>query len=277
MSYVDVGTHRLWVTEKGRGSPVVLLHPLFLDSRVFERVAGDLVEEHRVLAVDVRDHGRSQGPPRSWTLREAAGEVEQAVRELEGRPAHVVGLSMGGMIGLRWALAHPDSVRSLALLSTSADEEPHAWLHQAMAEMVRVGGWPATQLLLPYATRRMFSEATQDSAEADVWRQRIAAMDPGALHRAGQAVFGRDAIVDRVGSIQAPALVGVAEQDEAVPPDHGRRLAEALPEAELAELPARGHLLPVEAPQALSEALVHFLRRAEARTTAGGAAGEGSG
>lgn len=264
MAYVDVGTHRLWVTEKGAGSPVVLLHPLFFDARVFEPLEGALVEEHRVLAVDVRDHGRSEGSSRPWTLDQAASEIDRALDELDVPQAHVVGVSMGGMIALRLALHRPDRVRSLALVSTSAEAEPRAWLHKAMTEAVRVAGRPATRLLMPYAIGRMFSQRARETGRADEWRRRIVAMDPGCLYRAGQAVFDREPILDRVDEIPAPALVLVADEDRAMPPDHGRRLAEAM-DAELTEIPTEGHLLPLEAPDAVEDELVHFLRRAEAR------------
>jgi pimeloyl-ACP methyl ester carboxylesterase len=220
-----------------------------------------------VLAVDLRDHGRSEGPPKGWTLEQAAREVEQVVRELDARPVHVVGLSMGGMIGLRWALREPSSVRSLALLSTSAEAEPRAWLHKAMTEAVRVGGRPATRLLVPYAVRQMFSEDVRGTSEADTWRQRIVAMEPGALYRAGQAVFDRGSILDRVDGVDVPALVVVGEHDDAVPPDHGHRLADAL-DADVSQIPDAGHVLPVERPTQVGDELVHFLRRAETRRRA---------
>lgn len=267
MPHVDVGTHRLWVTDKGSGSPVVLLHPLFFDSRVFEPLVDRLVEEHRVLAVDVRDHGRSEGPPSGWTLRQAAAEIERATDELGVDAAHVIGVSMGGMIALRWVLANPDSVRSLGLVSTSAEAEPRAWLHKAMVETVRVAGRPAARVLMPYSARRMFSEEVRGRPDVVEWRRRIRTMDPGALYRAGQAVFDREPILEEAEGIEAPALVLAASGDPAIPPDHGRRLADALSQAEIVELDSEGHVLPLEEPEAMGEEVVHFLRRAEARTT----------
>lgn len=269
MPYVNVGTHRLWVTDKGRGSPVVLLHSLFFDGRLWEPLEHALVEEHRVLAVDVRDHGRSEGPDRPWSLWDAAGDVDAVARELDARDAHVVGVSMGGMIALRWALAHPESVRSLSLVSTSAGTEPRAWLHKAMVEAVRLGGQPATRLLLPYAISRMFSEQARSQPEVEEWRRRIETTPPEAVYRSGRAVFDREPILDRLGEVDAPAQVLVADADEATPPEHGRQLAEALPDAELTELEGFGHTLPIEAPERVADELVHFLRRAEARTAGG--------
>lgn len=180
--------------------------------------------------------------------------------------AHVIGVSMGGMIALRWALAHPDSVRSLGLVSTSAEAEPRAWLHKAMVETVRVAGRPAARALMPYAARRMFSEDVRGRADVAEWRRRIRTMEPGALYRAGRAVFDREPILEEVEEIRMPALVLAASGDPAIPPDHGRRLADALPEAEIVELDSGGHILPLEEPEATGEELVHFLRRAEART-----------
>lgn len=262
---MNVGGHRLWVTDKGAGPPVVLLHSLFFDSRLFEPVAPALVDEHRVLAVDVRDHGRSGGPDERWSLREAASEVERAVAQLAAGPVHVVGVSMGGMIALRWALAHPERVRSLGLVSTTHEPEVRARLHKAMAHGVRVGGRLVARLLMPYTVDKMFSDAWTDSPEADAWARRIATTEPSRLYRSAQAVFDRAGIGDRLDEVQAPSLVLVGAEDDAIPPSHGRRLAGALPDAEIVEVPDAGHLLPIEAADDVADELVHFLRRAQAR------------
>lgn len=264
MPYVNVGTHRLWVTEKAAGTPVVLLHSLFFDHRVFEPIEDALAEEHRVIQVDLRDHGRSGGPEERWSLADAASEVERALTQLDVGPAHVVGLSMGGMVALRWALAHPERVRSLGLVSTTAKPEPQAWLHKAMAHGVRFGGRLAVDLVMPYMLGKMFAEPTRSGPEADEWRRRIAATDPARLYRAGQAVFDRADVTDRLGAIEVPALTVTGAQDTAIPPAHGRQLAEQLDEGRHVEIERAGHILPIEAPDRLADALVRFLRRAEA-------------
>lgn len=261
MPYVDVGTHRLWVEERGAGPPVLFVHGLFLDGRVFEAQVEALSERYRTLAVDVRDHGRSDGPPQRWTLGRAAHEILTVVDELDHGPVHWVGLSMGGMIGFRAALAEPERIRSLALLDTSAGPEPRAWLHKAMARTAGAFGRPAMQVLMPYVVRQMFSPDGRDSPEADRWTERILTMDPAAVERASMAVFDRGSVVDRLPEIEIPSLVLVGEEDRATPRPHAETIADGLPDARLVEIPEAGHLSPIERPDAVTDALETFLRK----------------
>lgn len=261
MPYVDVGTHELWVSEKGSGPPILFVHGLFLDGRLFEAQADALSDRYRTVLVDVRDHGQSGGPPARWDLWDAATEICHLVDTLDLGPVHWAGLSMGGMIGLRAALAHPEQVRSLILMDTSADAEPRAWLHTAMARMVQVGGRPVARLMMPYVVRQMFSPDGRDSPAARTWTERILAMEPAETVRAALAVFERDSVLDRLDEIDQPSLVLVGEQDQATPLPHAQRLAEGLPDAELVRVPGAGHLTTLEAPEAVTDAIDSFMRK----------------
>lgn len=115
------------------------------------------------------------------------------------------------------------------------------------------------EALLGYTLDQMFAEPARSSPEAGRWGERIAARDPERLFRAGLAVFDRASIVDRIDRIDAPALVMVGEEDAAIPPTHGRRLAECLPDAELVEVEGAGHMLPIEAPERVAEEVAGFL------------------
>lgn len=266
MPHVDIGTHRLWVTDKGSGPPVLFVHGLFLDGRMFEAQADALHDRYRTLAVDVRDHGRSEGPARDWTLWEAAGDLFRLLDELGIGRVHWVGLSMGGMIGLRFALKHPDKLLSLSLLDTTAHSEPRALLHKAMARSVDVGGRPAARVLMPYVLKQMFSPEGRSSEAAEVWTERILSMDTDALVRSAMAVFDRGSLADRLHEIEVPSLVVVGEEDQATPPSHAERLAKGLPDATFERIPNAGHLTPLEAPDAVTDALDGFLRHATATT-----------
>lgn len=260
MPHVRVDDHRLWIREKGHGPPVVFVHGLFFDGRIFEPMTDALAPRFRTLNVDVRDHGRSDRVPRRWSLEDAAREILTALTELDVGPVHWVGLSMGGMIGLRAALQAPERIRSLALLDTSAESEPRQLLHKAMAHVVRLGGAPAVRGLLPYAVGQMFSESFAGTPTAERWVDRIRTSDPEALYRACMAVFDRGSVVDRIGRLEQPALVLVGEEDRATPPEHGQRLVEALPDARLVRVPGAGHMTPLEAPDQVTDALERFLR-----------------
>lgn len=263
MPHVRVGDHELWVHAQGTGSPILFLHGLFFDGRIFEHQTETLHHRFRTLNVDVRDHGRSVGPEERWTLEEAAEDVVDVMDELETGPCHVVGLSMGGMIALRLALAQPDRVRSLALLDTNAGVEIERSLHVAMAWTVRLAGALGVRALMPYAAGQMFSQGFRSEPEAQEWIDRVRSKDPGEIFRGAMAVFTRTSVLERIHEIEHPTLVLVGEEDRATPPRHSKDIAQGIPNARLVTVPGAGHMTTIEQPEDVTEHLDSFVRRVE--------------
>lgn len=259
MPRIDVGGHRLWYEEHGQGPPVLLVHPLFFDHRIFQPTAKALAPDHRAINVDVRCHGRSDCPDHPFDLWQAADELVALVERLEATPVHWVGLSMGGMIGMRAALRHPGDIASLTLIDTSAGPEARALLHKSMAWTVRLGGRRATRLLMPYVNDQMFSESFQGTSEALVWQERLKDQAPRRLFRQAMAVFDRDDVLPALEDLDVPAMVVYGEEDRATPPVLSRRMAEAIEGARLANVPGAGHLSVVEQPDRVNDLIKTFL------------------
>jgi pimeloyl-ACP methyl ester carboxylesterase len=104
---------------EGRGEPVVLIHGLHASAQMNWAAPGiiaDLAKTYRIIALDCRGHGQSDKPEAEGSY--GVKMVEDVVRlmdHLKLRSAHIVGYSMGGMIGLKLAVLHPDRVRSTTL------------------------------------------------------------------------------------------------------------------------------------------------------------------
>src|SRR5690349_5244065 len=109
---------RLAVAEQGEGPPVVILHGLFGSARNWATIAKRLAERHRVLAVDLRNHGESPHAP-SMSYEEMADDVLELIRERAvGAPA-IVGHSMGGKVAMVAALGRPEAVARLAVVDVA--------------------------------------------------------------------------------------------------------------------------------------------------------------
>ncbi|HXF78912.1 MAG TPA: alpha/beta fold hydrolase, partial [Usitatibacter sp.] len=145
---------------EGRGEPVVLVHAIGCDHRMWDSLASDLAARYRVVRVDVRGHGESPVPPGEYSLKALAEDVLAVLDGLKIEKAHWVGLSMGGMIGQAFALAHPDRLGRLVLANTTSGygpDGPKMW--EARMKAVRDGGMAAIAELV---MQRYFSDAFRE-------------------------------------------------------------------------------------------------------------------
>jgi len=86
--------------------------------------SGPFSKQYRLRTLDLRGHGASRESPRRFTIEAFAADVADALRRDGEPPAHVIGLSLGGCVGLALALAAPDRVRSLTLVNAFAQLRP---------------------------------------------------------------------------------------------------------------------------------------------------------
>lgn len=263
LGIVDSSGVRLAYTEVGSGAEtIVLSHSYLVDSRQFDAQVEALSASYRVIAFDHRDHGRSDHAPDRYGIYDLVEDGERVIEQLDAAPCHWVGLSTGGFVGMRLALRHPDWFRSLTLMDTSASaEEPMPRMRgRVMMMLLPIVG---TKPLMRPAMRLMFGRTFLRDDDArdvrDLWYDRIAANDPQALVRFGNAVLGRDDVLDDLRSLELPVHVVVGAEDRALPLEHARRLADAVPSGTLSIIPGGGHLCTIERPAEVTEALARFI------------------
>lgn len=269
MAYVRTRLGRLFCEERGdakrKSDPViVLLHGLLFDGGMWRGQVEPLSALGRVVILDGPGHGRSEPPPR-FALEEHADALVDAFGELGIERAVVVGLSWGGMVGMRFALQHPSRVHGLALLDTSADAQPlgERIKNRAFLALHRRAGFPYS-LYLREVAPQMFAPRTLASRPdlVEAAYRRGMGFDRDGVAKAGLAVVvHRKSILDRIGRIRAPTLVMVGREDGATPVDHAQRIANAIPSAELVVLDGLGHMAPLEDADAVNGHLVPFVRR----------------
>jgi cis-3-alkyl-4-acyloxetan-2-one decarboxylase len=133
-AHVTPRSSSLFLRERGAGQPLVLLHGLASSSRYW----GDLrplADAYRVLAPDLLGFGRSPKPRDGrYGPEEHVGALRQALRQRLDRPFHLLGHSLGSLLALHYAVTHPESVRSLVLISLPVVGDC-AWGHRTDGRM----------------------------------------------------------------------------------------------------------------------------------------------
>ena len=223
---------------------------------------------YRCIAPDARGVGKSGAPPGPYSARLLADDALSVLDACQVERAHVVGLSLGGAAAQELALAHPERVRSVALLATFAAQSPRS---RALLSAWRVlyplaAGSPALrEAWEKQAYAWLFTEAFW-RVEANVRAAlRFAASQPpqpvqGFLGQV-DAALAHDAR-DRLPALRVPTLIAHGALDQLAPPEGAEELARLIPGSELVMLPGVGHAVNLEGQRAVNAALRGLWRRA---------------
>jgi 3-oxoadipate enol-lactonase len=255
---VDIGDHETMVLDTGGdGVPILLIHVLGLDHRFWRAVVPQLAQRGRVIAYDLRGHGRARGAPLTTSLEQLGEDARNLLDELGVKVADIYGSSYGGAVAQNLALAFPDRVRSLALLGTAA-RWPRKLL-EARAAAAETQGMDAQ--VAPSLTRWFLPETIAEDrwpvryARACVRRAQVT--EWAAAWRA----MSKLDLLDQLPNLKRPTLVLSGVQDCSTPPEVMRPIAEKLPHAEFVPIDPGSHLMALEQPSTVTEALIAFRRR----------------
>lgn len=249
----------------GLGPVLLCLHGIGSSSRSFAAQIDGLADIARVVAWDAPGYGASAAWSSARGMDGYADAAAALLDQLGVDTADVLGTSFGGVIATRLALIHPERVRSLVLADATpgsgVDPERAAVMRARPDELARDG---AVAFAAARATRLLSPDAGDDLIDlvADTMADAIGL--PGYAH-AAEAMAATDHR-DRFAAISAPTLVLVGEHDRVTPPEMSRAIAQAVPGASYAEVPAAGHVSNVENPGAFNDLVREFLDEVHART-----------
>ena len=238
--------------------PVVLVHPVGLDLTYWGAQIELLRHTHDVLAFDLPGHGRSAGNPSDWTIEKATAVLGEVIRSSGANNAHVVGLSVGGMLSQSLAIHDPALVKSLTLIDTAAafPEEARA----GMRERAQLAGKEGMSAVVQSTLERWFTSETRNNRPDIVDRvtKTLLADDP-AVHAAMWEMIAALDMVSRLHTISCSTLVLVGEFDPSSPPSAAAILVKSIPNARLHIVANASHMSPLEQPEAINAHLSSFL------------------
>ena len=274
MGTAKIDSIEMYYEEHGSGDPLLLIMGLAADSTAWLFQIPDFAKHYRTIAFDNRGVGRSSKPPGPYTIHQMADDAAALLDFLRIDRAHVLGISMGGMIAQELALRHPERVRGLVLGCTYP--EPDADVErQREFSIAQFGGKISAagemqidvtaidplnffQHLLP----AVFNQEFIDRELPKLMQVFAGAMQYGFSM---EAILGQVAAVmshqatDRLHQIKAPTLVITGDADRLVPPANSDILAKNIPGARLVKIPGGSHGFNFETPDIFNRAVLDFL------------------
>ena len=240
------------------GAPVVFLHGVSGSMQTYAWLPEEIAEGRRIVRVDLRGHGGSEHASGAYDIDSYGKDVASLLRETVGRPAVLVGHSLGGVVAWWVAQRHPELVAAAFL------EDPPLYMGEP-AEHERNGAVPIFRVLLDTVARwkakgigpdaaaaqlaaapfgsdrsRTSAEGLSDdvpAARAEAWLQ----MDPGVLE--GAADRSTLAPTDTTSPVSVPVFVLAADDEKGAvfSTRHAERLAISHPDVEIARVAGAGH------------------------------------
>ncbi len=237
MQRIDVGGHALRVDVSGNGPPDLLcLHGLVDRLEIWDRLVAPLSERGRVIRMDQRGHGGSEAPTGPYRREDLASDVASVLKALGSSRALLVGHSMGGIVSMATALAHPDRVAGLVLIGTAShcSEKVARWYERIAVAGEQGGTGALARAIYGAASRRVVTGDAQGIAH---------------VTRTLKSLY-EDPLTPRLSEIRCPVLLVVGEKDP-MGPKASAILAGRLPGAHLEVVAGCGHWVHVEQPEAL--------------------------
>jgi len=242
---------------EGAGEPLLLLHGLGSCREDWLMQVPAFATRYCVITADMRGHGRSGKPPGPYSVPMMAADVIGLLDALGVAAAHLVGLSMGGMIGLQLALDYPQRVRRLVVVNSGPSLVPRTLAERAQVArrlaLARLAGPARTGRFL---SKRLFPKP-QQAPLRDLMIARWAENDRAAYLAAMRALIGWS-VLDRIGTLNCPTLIISGDRDY-LPLAAKREYTARIPGARLVIIEDSGHATPIDQAERFNAAVLAFL------------------
>jgi len=242
--------------ERGDGEPVVLIHGVGLNAEAWGPQIESLSKSHRAIAVDMPGHGGSAPLPAGASLDDYVARLGDFLRALNIPQANVIGHSMGGLVALGFALAHPERALRVGVVNSvyQRDPESRTAVEARAAELERSG----TSGDIEAPLNRWFG--SEDSEPRRAVRRWLSEVDPAGYATAYRVFATSDrAFSGRLGELPMPALFATGSLDPNSTPEMARAMAAAAPRGKALVLDGQRHMMNLVDPAAVTQALRDLL------------------
>jgi pimeloyl-ACP methyl ester carboxylesterase len=257
MPKIELSQTELNYERRGSGEPLLLIQGMGGTHVSWGRPFSELLErDFEVIAFDNRGMGLSRRVGGEFSIAEMAADTAELMGALELETAHVMGISMGGMIAQELALRHPEKVRTLALGCTYCGGPQGRLTEQSVGERLAqamASGDRDTLIRAMYEVNVSSAYAAEASNfDAFLAMAKTSPAPIPVIMLQAQAIGGHDTSA-RLPSLDVPTLVVHGDEDQMLDVANGRLIAELIPGAQLEVLPGVGHMFWWEQPQRSAE------------------------
>lgn len=261
--FADIQGAPLYYEVTGQGHPLLLLHEGIADCSMFDEQVVDFAQHYRTIRFDLRGFGKSQVPAGPFASYEDPAEL---LRFLNAAPAHVLGMSFGGLVALDFALAHPEMVTSLVLVapSVSGDQQISESVRQFQQEEEELLGQGNLEAASDLNVRFWVvgPHRTSEQVNPQV-RQRVHEMQYHAftvpIPDTTEEISLDPPAIHRLAEIHVPTLLIVGDQDLLEKQEETERIARDIPDARRVVISGGGHAVNMEQPQEFNRVVLNFL------------------
>jgi len=247
----------------GMGEPLLLIHGHGSSTQDWALQVECFSKHYQVITFDARGFGRSSKPARPYSIRLFAEDTAALLQGLKITAAHVVGISMGGMIAFELALDFPHLVKSLVIVNSYPEMRVETWRERFMVWqrflMADLLGMRQTGILL---SRILFIKPEQEGLRR-MFVEHWARNDKRAYRESLKAIIDWD-VEARLGELQCPVLI-VASDEDYLPFEEKQAYAAKMPNAKLVVIEDARHAVTAERPEQFNRVVEAFLAEAGRR------------
>ncbi len=248
---IPVDGGEIWAEDtKGDGTALVLMHPGWGDSTIWEQMLGRLAGRYRVIRYDARGYGRSPAPAVPYTQ---LADLAAVLDHLQVARAALVGHSGGAAPAISLALAQPARVGSLVLVAPGVEDYPWPQDDPYLPEFGKLLEAGDREGLVALGLRTWAAAGADPAAEAQI-RSAVA-----AFFRLGDHERPDPPAYSRLGEIRIPSVLAIGDLDYPMVRECGERIAQRIPGCPVVVVPGADHLLPLRSPSLLADLITEHV------------------
>ena len=253
----------LYREEGDEDAPTVLFaHGTLMDRTMFDSQI-EAVADAGYHAVAYNLRARTEYDEPAYGLDDLVGDTAALLDNIGVDSCTLAGMSMGGFMGLRFALEHQDRLDGLVLVDSMAGlhEEAKTQSYDAMISQIEEND-EVSEPLAETSAEILFGETTheQNPELVECWVDRWLSYPPMAVVNEVRSWLHRDDILDRMDEIEVPVLALHGEEDTSIPPERAQETVGPMPNGRVEIVPEAGHSSNDENPEFTNEKLIEFLK-----------------